>query len=221
MYSSAKYIAIVWILLLSFSRSSVAFIHRTSNSYLSINIHNDKKSTHNNIIHQSSLVCLAAAKKPWLITVDDWWKKKFKKRLWRREDSDPPSILEQVLIIATVASVITLFMSDPVQSVVNGEKFDEGYRYITMNGKLNELDESYRYSNCKRVARTKTNRDNIYYCQVDSGYIIENDRDSGGYTVGQEYDRSYELMFEGTGCKGMKILLLRYELIAKIQEACS
>jgi len=175
MYSSAKYIAIVWILLLSFSRSSVAFIHRTSNSYLSINIHNDKKSTHNNIIHQSSLVCLAAAKKPWLITVDDWWKKKFKKRLWRREDSDPPSILEQVLIIATVASVITLFMSDPVQSVVNGEKFDEGYRYITMNGKLNELDESYRYSNCKRVARTKTNRDNIYYCQVDSGYIIEND----------------------------------------------
>jgi len=66
-------------------------------------------------------------------------------------------------------------MSDPVQSVVNGEKFDEGYRYITMNGKLNELDESYRYSNCKRVARTKTNRDNIYYCQVDSGYIIEND----------------------------------------------
>jgi len=118
---------------------------------------------------------LAAAKKSWWVSVDDWWKKKFKKRLWRREDGDSPSILEQVLIIATVASVITLFMSDPVQSVVNGEKFDEGYRYITMNGKLNELDESYRYSNCKRVARTKTNRDNIYYCQVDSGYIIEND----------------------------------------------
>ena len=65
-------------------------------------------------------------------------------------------------------------MSNPIQSVVNGKKFNEGYRYITMNGKLNELDESYRYSNCKRVARTKTNT-NIYYCQVDPEYIIEND----------------------------------------------
>jgi len=174
MCSLAKYIAIVWIVLLSFSRSSIAFVHHRPSS-LSINMHNHKKTTHNNIIHRSSLVYLAAAKKSWWVSVDDWWKKKFKKRLWRREDGDSPSILEQVLIIATVASVITLFMSDPVQSVVNGEKFDEGYRYITMNGKLNELDESYRYSNCKRVARTKTNRDNIYYCQVDSGYIIEND----------------------------------------------
>ena len=173
MCSSAKYVTIVWILLLSFSRSSIAFVHHRPSS-LSINIHNHKKSTHNNIIHQSSsLVCLAAAKKSWLITFDDWWKKKFK-RLWRREDGDPP-ILEQVLIIATVASVITLFMSDPIQSVVNGKKFDEGYRYIYINGNLNELDESYRYRNCKQVTRTKTNTDNIYYCQVDPEYIIMND----------------------------------------------
>ena len=180
MYSSAKYIAIVWILLLSFSRriSSIAFVHhRPSASYLPpINIHEKTINNRINIKHpSSSLVCLAAAKKSWLITVDDWWKKKFKKSLWRREDGDPPSILEQILIIATVASVITLIMSDPIQRVLNGKKFDEGYRYITMNGKINELDESYRYSNCKRVARTKTNRDNIYYCQVDPEYVIEND----------------------------------------------
>ena len=68
-------------------------------------------------------------------------------------------------------------MSDPIQTVVNGKKFNEGYRYITMNGKLNELDESYRYNNCncKRVTRAKTNTDNIYYCQVDPEYIVEKD----------------------------------------------
>ena len=93
----------------------------------------------------------------------------------KAEDGDPPSILEQILIIATVASVITLFMSDPIQREVNGKKFEEGYRYITMNGKLNELDESYRYSNCKQLTRTKTNSDNIYYCQVDPEYIVEKD----------------------------------------------
>jgi len=65
-------------------------------------------------------------------------------------------------------------MSDPIQSVVNGKKFNERYRYIYINGNLNELDESYRYSNCKRVARSKTNT-NIYYCQVDPEYIVEKD----------------------------------------------
>jgi len=66
-------------------------------------------------------------------------------------------------------------MSDPVQSVVNGKKFNEGYCYIYINGNLNKLDESYRYSNCKQVARTKTNTENIYYCQVDPEYIVEKD----------------------------------------------
>jgi len=66
-------------------------------------------------------------------------------------------------------------MSDPIQSVVNGKKFNEGYRYIYINGNLNELNESYRYNNCKQVARTKTNTENIYYCQVDPEYIVEKD----------------------------------------------
>jgi hypothetical protein len=56
---------------------------------------------------------------------------------------------ETSAIIVAVASIIVILMSDPVQQVVAGNEFNEGYRYVHMRERDVELyEKSNRYTDC-------------------------------------------------------------------------
>ena len=61
-------------------------------------------------------------------------------------------------------------MSDPVQQVVAGNEFNEGYRYVHMRERDVEL---YEKSNRNRFGGKSGN--NFYWCKVDPGYIQPDD----------------------------------------------